>query len=138
VFVAILLIAGCRGDGDYDDGSGGGGGGGGGGGACDDCFQDYCDCVDGETDITVLQDCGEDYADCIDGEDCSQADFSSCGGTQDDGNMNEACQDCNDDYCGCFEGDLTEAAFEECLADAADCAATECTPEETASFDSNC
>jgi hypothetical protein len=51
--IVVLLISGCRGDGDYGDYDGPGGGGGGGSGSASEACQQSCDCPS----MSILPDC---------------------------------------------------------------------------------
>jgi hypothetical protein len=120
----MMLTASCRGG---DDG---------GGSSCQSCLDDYCDCVDGESDSNVVIECGETAQSCAEkrctGEEATNLDYSSCGGGGGDGDG--SCQSCVDDYCTCTDGVTDNVVLSACTQAATECTAARCTPEETSAL----
>jgi hypothetical protein len=119
---------------------------------CQSCVNDYCSCVEGETNAQVRLDCAESASTCVSSK-CTTAeaqdiDYTSCGngnggtdttdGTGSTDKYNPgSCGSCVDDFCVCSHGVTDAQVMAICTQASVDCAAARCTPEETSNLNFN-
>lgn len=110
LFVMTFIAGSCRDDVNSENKSG-----------CQSCINDYCDCVDGVSDLQVISDCSNEAESCVSAECSSEEaqnlDYTSCGdsygsdqNTSTDISGDAAvCQECIDVACTCMENAGTDA-----------------------------
>ena len=141
-----LMVVSCRDDSD-GDGSGGSKSG------CQSCVDDYCDCVDGVSDLQEIQSCSESTQKCM-ADKCTEKealdiDYTNCSdnngagsGSKDNSNKNNSkgsapgtCQYCVDEYCNCADDETDMEALADCAETYYECSIDSCTEEEISQVD---
>ncbi len=142
VFAVALMMASCRGDGDWGDeldwGEGDGGDdddgdGDGDDGECQACADEYCVCI---TESSAPAGCVDEASQCT-AEHCSDdqmndLSFDECTVEP------EACQDCIDDICDCIGDTTDQDLIDTCMAGYSVCEEFVCSGVSESQIDDSC